>query len=631
VKAIHYIGDFTYFSNRKTTGKYEDVIHALRSHIRYIAGMNRRTGRENVITVNLDIQRWIEKAKEEVKKRWDSRVAVKFVMALPVDADKENAERWAETVREFVSETLNVNGEDVSVAVHLDKGISGDYNPHVHVLVFPRNRNGKKLRLGKRELSRFHRKWDEKLKEMGYEVVKEEGIKLPHLGERIHYDEEAKTAYELLRETKKLTRRIEAIERYRSKSQVSEEKGEEGTFEIERGSLMQRIVERLSGYRAKQKREVEKHFRRLGYDDGDKVAVVLVNHKTGDVKQRVMTVGEVKSDKVLGYLSYMNANGYSVYVSVNVLKENAKRRRREDFKELQRRIYLDLDAKGRTAREMISELYRYLKLRGLPEPTHIVKSSRGNYQVYWVLKEDVERVKLERIMRRMNDDLGLDYTQDVSRVFRLPWFRNKKPGKNDLVVNVDELTVEGDKVIRATGEEVEVERFMKLYDEEVEFSKEVREELERQRAKLERQRAKTEKVSDLEEYKRLMIETAERFKDKVKEFREFFEEFKEIVEIAYERSKGKTPSEMDMSTVGLVYSRYNGNPPIGLVILTRTVLLSLARKRKDNPEDYVNRTMEKVYRSWHFPPSKPLSEPLGPSPYEEPSDSFRSSFRLRLR
>ena len=52
---------------------------------------------------------------------------------------------------------------------------------------------------------------------------------------------------------------------------------------------------------------------------------------------------------------------------------------------------------------------------------------------------------------------------------------------------------------------------------------------------------------------------------------------------------------------------------------------------KDNPEDYVNRTMEKVYRSWHFPPSKPLSEPLEPSPYEEPSDSFRSSFRLRLR
>jgi len=37
-------------------------------------------------------------------------------------------------------------------------------------------------------------------------------------------------------------------------------------------------------------------------------------------------------------------------------------------------------------------------------------------------------------MRGLNERFGLDHTHDVARVFRLPGLRNKKPGKDDLVM-----------------------------------------------------------------------------------------------------------------------------------------------------------------------------------------------------
>jgi len=77
METIHYISDFTYFSGKKVSGKYGNVITALRKHIEYIG---RKA--ENIFTFNLNVNEWIKKAKSEIQKRWDSRVALKFVMAL---------------------------------------------------------------------------------------------------------------------------------------------------------------------------------------------------------------------------------------------------------------------------------------------------------------------------------------------------------------------------------------------------------------------------------------------------------------------------------------------------------------------------------------------------------------------
>ena len=108
METIHYISDFTYFSSKKVSGKYRDVISAIREHIKYIG---RKA--EGVFTLNLDVNEWVERAKSEIRKRWDSRIALKFVMALPLETNKKNVESVADFLREFIAEKLNVEKENI--------------------------------------------------------------------------------------------------------------------------------------------------------------------------------------------------------------------------------------------------------------------------------------------------------------------------------------------------------------------------------------------------------------------------------------------------------------------------------------------------------------------------------------
>jgi hypothetical protein len=458
MEAIHYISDFVYFSGRKVGGKYGNVLDALRAHIKYIS---RKT--DGVLTFNLNPKNFLNKAKNEITKRWDSRVALKFVMALPLETNEKNAEKVVEKLKTFISQRLNVSKENIGIAVHLHKGISGNYNPHAHILIFPKTKDGKKLRLNRKDLSEFHRKWQALLREIGFDIRKDpEDERLPHLGQRLYYDKEAQELYRLYLEMKREEKRLEEIRKAVKREQVNRELHRRAPADA---GAVKEGRERKEDFRAKQRNALRLHFKRLGYNPDDKLAVVLVNHRNGTVKQRVWTVKELLSDKVIAFLSKMNVEGYSVYASINTLKPSATRRKKEDFEPKQKRIYLDLDSKELSPRELVVKLFKYLRDNGLPQPTHIVKSSKGNYQVYWLLDESVDWQKLERIMEKMNNDLGLDHTQDVSRVFRLPYFRNKKPGKDDLVLNIDALriTIDGkEELLKATGKPVSLEPFRKL-------------------------------------------------------------------------------------------------------------------------------------------------------------------------
>jgi len=74
---IHQIGDFVWFSERNTSGKYGSVISALQSHIEYVES--------KAVAVFNSARNILSKAKEELKRRWDSRIALKFFMAVPKD------------------------------------------------------------------------------------------------------------------------------------------------------------------------------------------------------------------------------------------------------------------------------------------------------------------------------------------------------------------------------------------------------------------------------------------------------------------------------------------------------------------------------------------------------------------
>jgi len=166
VKTIHQIGDFGWFSERKTKGKYGSVLQALRSHIKYIES-------KAVASFN-SAENIFAKAKEELKKRWDSRIALKFFIAVPKNWQPEEA---LANVVAFVSKELNLPFDHIAAYYH-----ASDSNPHVHLLIYPRDRQGKKLRIGRRELKEFHRAWDELLQDLGYELKKyRDGIKLERL------------------------------------------------------------------------------------------------------------------------------------------------------------------------------------------------------------------------------------------------------------------------------------------------------------------------------------------------------------------------------------------------------------------------------------------------------------------
>ena len=615
MEAIHYVSDFTFFSGKKVSNKYGNVLNALQKHIRYIARKE-----QGVFTFNLNPRSWLEKAKSEILRRWDSRVALKFVMALPLNTNQENVNEIAKVLQDFIAKELNVNRENVSIAIHLHKGKSGNYNPHAHILVYPRDKNGKKLRLNRKDLSKFHRNWQKKLNELGYKLkFNPDDLKIPHLGVKLYYDKTAQELYKTYLSLKEKTKMVEWLEENSRKTLTADAVsfGKEDEFEVSDVDAWKDYLKRLinknaKNFRDKQKKALAKHFQRLGYNQNDKIAIVLVNHKQGKILQRVVKVKDVLTDKYLAFLSGKNAEGYSVYASINVLKDNAKRRRKEDFKTKQKRIYLDLDAKNVKSQELIHKLYDYLNLKGLPQPSHIVKSSKGNYQVYWTLDEDVDFQTLERIMLKMNIDLGLDHTQDVSRVFRLPFFRNKKPGKDDLVLNIDALNVlvNGKKVgeIKAIGKTVKFEDFKRLIDEKIDLPEPKHLSIDGLAPEVERIVEKEKRQKEIKEVKKLESlgfkrETAEYFKllnglvDELytKEIEDYYFDLKQFVEIAFNRNKNKSPSEVDLALVGLVFKRFNGNPPLVVKRFLRQLLKVSAQKRgKRTPETYVNLTLSKA-------------------------------------
>jgi hypothetical protein len=165
----------------------------------------------------------------------------------------------------------------------------------------------------------------------------------------------------------------------------------------------------------------------------DRLAIVLLNKQTGHVLQRVATAGKISDDRYQAWLRHQNAEKFEVYISMNTLKPEAKGRTKADIQEI-RHIYLDLDDGGQT------KLDALLAREDLPRPNWVLQSSPGKFQVAWkVAGFDADRA--ERVMRTLVESTGADpAATDISRVLRVPGFRNHKYGGLGHLVSAERVS-----------------------------------------------------------------------------------------------------------------------------------------------------------------------------------------------
>ena len=180
----------------------------------------------------------------------------------------------------------------------------------------------------------------------------------------------------------------------------------------------------------------ERYLRRMFPDGGERIAILAVprdKETESGVIQRFPTVGQAANPKYQGWLRHLNARDYDIYLSVNPVKAGAGGRTKKDIAVV-RRIQLDLDEDGP---DSLKRIMRDAGRGELPTPAFVLRSSENRYQVLW--NADAGKwsaPQAEDLMSRLADKYGGDQAAtDVSRVMRLPGFRNKKAERGDAVVS----------------------------------------------------------------------------------------------------------------------------------------------------------------------------------------------------
>lgn len=207
MKTIHYVGDITYFSARSTTGKYQTVEQALRAHRRYIS----RGGRDENVTPIWTQGDKVWEGRVKNRKRWDSRVGGKFVIALP-NALEEQDElvAYVEELLEKIAHTWNLPRNHIEAYIHTHAGITAERNNHVHILFYPYTLDGKALRLSPKDLSTLHKLVDEHAQSWGFSIARDtEGTKLPHIGYMLRKSRKLMEEYKEYQKNKELYEELE--------------------------------------------------------------------------------------------------------------------------------------------------------------------------------------------------------------------------------------------------------------------------------------------------------------------------------------------------------------------------------------------------------------------------------------
>jgi hypothetical protein len=151
----------------------------------------------------------------------------------------------------------------------------------------------------------------------------------------------------------------------------------------------------------------------------DRVAVQTLERSTGRVEPRMVSAEVAASEPFQRWLRFKNANGWDIFVALNVFKPDAQRRTKDDLLEV-RHAWVDLDSDG------VANLSRLRASSLVPTPTFILATSPQKFQVIWRLS-GATVAECEALNRALALEFGGDpQSCDAVHVMRLCGFANKK-------------------------------------------------------------------------------------------------------------------------------------------------------------------------------------------------------------
>lgn len=166
-------------------------------------------------------------------------------------------------------------------------------------------------------------------------------------------------------------------------------------------------------------KDTASRFIRDNFEPKDRLAIVIVNKRSGSVVQRLAAAEQIASPEFQAWLRYQNAQKADIYCTPNVLDDHARGRTKDDVQSI-RHVYLDFDHQGTSAVE------RLRNHAEVPTPNYIVNTSPDKWQVLWRV-EGFEKSQAEDLQRGMVREFGADpAATDCSRVLRVPGFYNHK-------------------------------------------------------------------------------------------------------------------------------------------------------------------------------------------------------------
>ena len=160
-------------------------------------------------------------------------------------------------------------------------------------------------------------------------------------------------------------------------------------------------------------------FIRDNFEPEDRLAVVLIDRRSGSVTQRIAPARQIAAAGFQTWLKERNRLGADVFVSMNALREQARGRTRGDIAVI-RHLYLDFDHDGTRAVE------RLLSREDIPKPSYLVNTSPDHWQVSWNV-QGFGKEQAEEMMRGMVREFDADpAATDSARVLRIPGLVNHK-------------------------------------------------------------------------------------------------------------------------------------------------------------------------------------------------------------
>jgi hypothetical protein len=149
------------------------------------------------------------------------------------------------------------------------------------------------------------------------------------------------------------------------------------------------------------------------------IALLLRRENPVKVTQRVVKLETAIAPRYIRWLAYENITGANVYVAANPLRPGSRKRTKESIASV-RHLYLDIDTDGE------ARLSSIRASDSVPNPSSIVQTSHGKYQVLW--RVDGFDFELQETMLK---DLAMAFggdpaCTDCNRVVRVPGFLNCK-------------------------------------------------------------------------------------------------------------------------------------------------------------------------------------------------------------